>query len=142
MDRYRSQVSEVINRNTVVSLALEQGFSVFLPVYDGGIDFIFYRESDGQLRKVQLKARWTIDRKYVGRDLWMAFPSDGNWYLIPHDQMLAAAEADGVTKAEAWIKDGLYSRPKLSAAATKKCAPYRFSSISEVATKATEKDSA
>lgn len=64
---FRSQVREVINRNTVVSLALDQGFNAFLPVYDGGVNFIFYRETDGLLRKVQLKGRWTIDRKYIGR---------------------------------------------------------------------------
>jgi hypothetical protein len=57
MNRYRSQVREVINRNTVVSRALEQGFNAFLPVYDGGVDFILYRESDGAIRKVQLKGR-------------------------------------------------------------------------------------
>jgi hypothetical protein len=56
MDQYRSQRTEVINRNTVVSLALEQGYNAFLPVYDGGVDFVLYRESDDQLRKVQLKA--------------------------------------------------------------------------------------
>lgn len=69
MSRYRSQVREVINRNAVISLALDQGFNAFLPVYDGGVDFILYRESDGMLRKVQLKGRWIIDRKYIGRDI-------------------------------------------------------------------------
>jgi hypothetical protein len=71
MSRYRSRVREVVNRNTVVSLALEQGFSAFLPVYDGGVDVILYHESDSELRKVQLKSRWTIDRKYMGRDIWV-----------------------------------------------------------------------
>jgi hypothetical protein len=52
-----SQVREVINRNIVISLALEQGFNAFLPVYDGGMDFILYRDSDRELRKVQLKSR-------------------------------------------------------------------------------------
>jgi len=40
----------------------------FLPVYDGGVDFILHREAKaGQpetttdTRKVQLKGRWTID---------------------------------------------------------------------------------
>ena len=60
-----SQVREVINRNIVISLALEQGFNAFLPVYDGGMDFILYRESDRELRKVQLKSRWTINQKYM-----------------------------------------------------------------------------
>jgi hypothetical protein len=63
VSRYRSQIAEVINRNTVVSVALAQDFNVFLPVYDGGIDFVLYRERDNTLRKVQLKGRWTIDRK-------------------------------------------------------------------------------
>lgn len=92
MSRYRSQVREVINRNTVVSLALAQDFNAFLPVYDGGVDFILYRESDGLVRKVQLKGRWMIDRKYVGRDIWMAFPIGGDWYLMPHDRMVELAE--------------------------------------------------
>jgi len=142
MSRYRSQIREVINRNTVISLALEQGFNAFVPVYDGGVDFILYRESDPErgkgsdLRKVQLKARWTIDRKYRGRDIWIAFPIAGDWYLMPHDEMVTAGEADGVTATKAWIDEGIYSRPRLSVAAIGKCAPYRFSPISEVATEA------
>ena len=89
----------------MASLALEQGFNVFLPVYDGGVDFILYRESDGLVHKVQLKARWTIDRKYIGREIWIAFPIAGDGYLMPHDDMLASAEADGVTKTASWIDD-------------------------------------
>jgi hypothetical protein len=136
MSRYRSQVREVINRNTVVSLALEQGFNAFLPVYDGGVDFIFYRESDGLIRKVQLKGRWMIDRKYIGRDIWMAFPIADDWYLMPHDEMLASAEADGVTQTDSWIGGGAYSRPRPSAATIAECAPYRFAPISKVAAEA------
>ena len=97
VSRYRTQVAEVINRNIVVSLALQQGFNAFLPVYDGGVDFILYHEASNILRKVQLKGRWMIDKKYVGRDIWMAFPIDGAWYLAPHDEMLRSAEADGTT---------------------------------------------
>jgi hypothetical protein len=78
MSRYSSQVREVVNRNTVVSLALAQDFNVFLPSYDGGVDFILYRESDNELRKVQLKSRWTIDQKYINRDIWVAFPIAGD----------------------------------------------------------------
>jgi hypothetical protein len=108
MSQYQSQVREVINRNTVVSLALEQGFNAFLPVYDGGVDFILYRESDGLLRRIQLKSRWTIERKYVGRDIWIAFPSAGDWYLMPHDEMVAMAQTDGVTETTSWKDAGGY----------------------------------
>jgi hypothetical protein len=139
--RYRSQVSEVINRNTVVSLALQQGFNAFLPVYDGGVDFILYHESDGVLRKVQLKARWTIDKKYVGRDIWIAFPIGSDWYLMPHDQMVDEAEP-GVIQSASWTKDGLYSRPRLSKTVKARCERYRFAQIAEVAAEAAEENSA
>jgi hypothetical protein len=140
MSRFRSQIREVVNRNTVVSLALEQGFNAFLPVYDGGVDFILYRESDSELRKVQLKSRWTIDRKYMGRDIWVAFPIAGEWYLMPHDKMFALGEADGVTVTSSWIDNGAYSRPRLSAVGIGQCAPYRFAQISEVAAKAADEE--
>src|ERR1700683_2567653 len=104
MSRYRSQVKEVINRNVVVSLALEKGFNAFLPVYDGGVDFILYHETDNVVRKVQLKGRWTIDKKYIGRDIWIAFPIGGDWYLMPHETMLQMAEADGVLGTASWTE--------------------------------------
>jgi hypothetical protein len=132
MSRYRSQVREVINRNTVISLALDQGFNAFLPVYDGGVDFVLYRERDGVLRKVQLKGRWTIDRKYLDRDIWMAFPMAGEWYLMPHDVMVAQAEAEGVTRTASWIEGGAYSRPRPSAATIAACAEYRMEEIERV----------
>ncbi len=137
MSRYRSQVREVINRNVVVSLALQQGFNAFLPVYDGGVDFILYRESDNTTRKVQLKGRWMIDKRYVGRDIWMAFPIGADWYLMPHDEMLRLAEADGkTTKSLSWIEGGAYSKPRPSVAAIAECVPYRFAPIAEVALQA------
>ena len=115
---------------------MEQGFNVFLPVYDGGVDFILYRESDLLVRKVQLKGRWMIDRKYVGRDIWIAFPIAGDWYLMPHDEMLASAEADGVTQTASWKEGGAYSRPRLSASLVAQCAPFRFAPIAVVAAQA------
>ena len=129
-------MKEVINRNAVVSLALEQGFNAFLPVYDGGVDFILYRESDNTVRKVQLKGRWMIDKKYIGRDIWMAFPIGTDWYLMPHDEMLKMAEADQVTQTQSWTEGGVYSRPHPSGAVIAQCAPYRFAPIGDVAAEA------
>jgi hypothetical protein len=72
-----------------------------------------------------------------GRDQGQSRGS-GDWYLMPHDEMLVSAEADGVTKTASWIDGGAYSRPRLSAAVIAKCAPYRFAPIAEVAAKAAE----
>ncbi len=73
----------------------------FSPVYDDGIDFILCRE-DGKggpadLRKVQLKSRWTIHKKYLGRDIWVAFPDDDDWYLAPHDDLVTLGDEAGFT---------------------------------------------
>jgi hypothetical protein len=65
MSRYRSQVRDVSNRNTMVTPTLERGFNVFPPVYDGGVDFVLYREGDSLVRKVQLKSRWTIEPEFA-----------------------------------------------------------------------------
>jgi hypothetical protein len=140
VSRYHGQVREVINRNTVVSLALEQGFNAFLPVYDGGVDFILYRENDGELRKVQLKSRWTIDKKYIGRDIWVAFPNGDDWYLMPHDKMVADAETAGTTLTGSWKNDGIYSRARLSVAMIEQCASFRFAPIARVAAEAAHEE--
>lgn len=133
MSRYQSQVREVINRNTVISLMLEQGFNAFLPVYDGGIDFILHRESDNITRKVQLKSRWTIDRKYLGRAIWIAFPHGDDWYLMPHDTMVVQAEAEGITQTASWLDGGSYSKPRPSLKAVGSWAEWRLAEIASVA---------
>ncbi len=126
MSRYKTQVREVINRNALVSLALEAGYNAYLPVYDGGVDFILYREDDGDLRKVQLKGRWNIDAKYVGRDIWIAFHDDGRWYLAPHDELVKLGDGFGFTRSASWLKDGAYSCPSLSRAMVAALLPYRM----------------
>jgi len=136
--RFKSQVREVINRNTVVSLALGQSFNVFLPVYDGGVDFIMYRETDAAMRKVQLKGRWTIDRKYENRDIWIAFPVVADWYLVPHDEMVA--NAGKALESDSWRIKGLYSSGSPSKATIRRIAPYRFGSIADVAAKAAKEE--
>ncbi len=133
MSRYRSQIREVINRNALVTLALDLGYNAFLPVYDGGMDFILYREEDGDVRKVQLKGRWYIDRKYEGRDIWIAFPDRDRWYLVPHDEMIVIGERFGFTSSKSWIEGGAYSCPSLSKEMVTSLAAYEFKPLADVA---------
>lgn len=132
-DRYRSQKREVVNRNTIVTLALGQGFNVFLPVYDGGIDFIFYHEGNNDLRHVQLKSRWAVHRKYIGRGIWIAFPISGEWYLVPHDKMVNYLEAKSSGTSVSWTKYGSYSSGKPSKATIEAFQEYRFGSVGAIA---------
>ena len=134
MNKHVGNVTEVINRNIVVTLALRMGFNAFLPVYDNGIDFILYRAADDRILKVQLKSRWTIDRKYLGRDLWIAFPAGEEWYLAPHDELVKSAPAS-VLASRAW-KAGAYSTAKPSAATLERLADRRLTAIGLVAAEA------
>ena len=125
MNQHVSTVTEVINRNIVVTLLLQHGYNVFLPVYDDGIDFIVHRRSDDRILKVQLKSRWTIDRKYKGRGIWVAFPYRGDWYLVPHETLMETAPA-GVLNSRSWIDGGKYSNAAPSVSTMAALVSYRL----------------
>jgi hypothetical protein len=108
----KSHQKEVINLHLLISHAIEKGFNAFLPVYDDGIDLILHGGTPSKTYLVQLKSRWLIDKKYIGRDLHIAFPHKGEWYLIPHDEMVASASK--FTKTKSWTEKGQYHVPKLS----------------------------
>ncbi len=107
---FSSQITEVINRNDLVSRLLRLGFNAYLPVFDSGVDLVAYRESDSETRLIQLKGRWTIDRKYLGRSIWVAFPHGGHWYLAPHDEMVAVGTTQGYCSTASW-EAGTYNVP-------------------------------
>lgn len=136
MNRYSGQIREVINRNSLVSLALARGYNAFLPVYDGGIDFILYNEETGDTKLVQLKGRWTIDKKYVGRNVWIAFHHAGVWYLAPHDELISHADRYGYTQSKSWVERGAYTCPGLTKAQLADLAPYAFEPLERVAEEA------
>ncbi len=104
-----SQRLEIIYRNQLSSLLLNQGWNVFLPVYDDGIDMIAHRGTDGAIRLVQQKGRWTIMKKYIGRHIWVAFPEGADWYLAPHDDMVGIGDEKGYTATASWIDGAAYS---------------------------------
>lgn len=112
------QVIEVINRQRLIALTMERGYNAFLPLYDDGIDLILCRE-DGKggpadLRKIQLKSRWTIHKKYLGRDIWIAFPDGEDWYVAPHNELVALADQAGFTASASWSERGTYHMATMS----------------------------
>ncbi|MDJ0977652.1 MAG: hypothetical protein QNI87_03875 [Erythrobacter sp.] len=123
MTTLSGDAKEVIYRNQLVSIALKQGYNAYLPVYDSGVDLILHREEDRDTKLVQQKARWTIDKKYIGRDIWIAFPDGEQWYLVPHDELLILGKRH--TKTQSWDK-GLYSKSPLSKQDKEQLAQYLF----------------
>ena len=75
-----------------------------------GADFLAHHFDGNTTLKVQLKARLTIDSKYVGQDLWMNCPSAGTWYLVPHDRLVEViGETTNWLNTSSWKENGLYS---------------------------------
>lgn len=97
-------------------LAAQAGFTVQVASTDSGVELILARAGDPAPRRVQLKGRWTIDRRNLDRDVWVAFPDAGKWYLIPHSVMVSFAKREGVTETVSWTEHGFYNRPQLSKA--------------------------
>lgn len=90
-----------------------------------GADFIALH-IDGETLKVQLKGRLTFDKKYKGKNLYVAFPACGDWYLYPHDDLLDRVLNDSRATSKSWQVHGLYHFPRLSKPMRDLLKPYRI----------------
>ncbi len=115
---------EVILRNTLSSALLDLRYNVFLPVFDEGVDLIAHREEDQDVKIVQQKSRWTINKKYAGRNIWIAFPDDDTWYLVPHDDMLNWPEVQNYLRTASWRDNGIYHVARPSRALRLRLEPF------------------
>lgn len=81
---------EIYNFQKLSSILADYGFHCHKLSDDwNGADFIAQHFESKETIYVQLKSRITIDKKYDQSplDIWIAFPSDGNWYLLPHSEL-------------------------------------------------------
>ncbi|MBN8540773.1 MAG: hypothetical protein J0L82_10340 [Deltaproteobacteria bacterium] len=79
-----------------------------------GADFLAMH-CDGDTLKVQLKGRMTFDKKYFGKDLYICFRDEHQWYLYPHDLLFAKVSSlVSMVESKSWNGEGRYSFPRLS----------------------------
>lgn len=121
-----AQAIERINLNSLTAELMARGWHIYLPVYDDGIDMLATRDEGATLLRVQLKSRWTIDRKYIGRDIEIAFRNKGIWYLVPHDHAVTIGQQMGYTDTKSWEK-GAYSVGRMSRRLRELMVPYELS---------------
>lgn len=78
-----------------------------------GADFIANHIDGRGSLKVQLKSRLTIDRKYIGKDIHIAFRHAGGTYLYPHDtvMLLLFKLLPQTAKRKSWERKGRFSWP-------------------------------
>ncbi|MDO4431645.1 MAG: hypothetical protein Q4B95_10250 [Lonepinella koalarum] len=101
---------EIYNYHKLSSILADYGFCCMKLDNDwNGADFLAIHK-DITL-KVQLKARLTIAKKYIGKDLYIAFPIKDNnitkWCLIYHDKLLSIIKENSPSKleCESWNKE-------------------------------------
>jgi hypothetical protein len=118
---------ENYNYAKISSVLVDYGF-ITLRLSDDwqGADFIA-QHLDGTFFKIQLKSRLSFGTKYKGKDLYVAFCSQPEWYLYPHDELLDRVLVEtNVGGTQSWTSGGGYSFPVLSEQMRKLLEPYKI----------------
>lgn len=77
-----------------------------------GADFLACHIDGDDYLKVQLKGRLLFAKKYIGKEIHIAFKGDRGWYLYPHDDVLEFTLGEGkLTGTKSWDEGGEYSWP-------------------------------
>ena len=69
---------------------------------------------DGTFIKIQLKSRLTINTKYGGKKIHIAFRENDRWYIYPHDDLQDELLEMGLMSGTEWKEKGNYTRGVLS----------------------------
>ena len=89
-----SRQKENYNFQKVAGELADYGFNCLRLTDDWqGADFIACHIDGDVFLKVQLKGRMTIDKKYSGKDIYIAFLNGDDCYIYPHDEMVDRIES-------------------------------------------------
>ena len=102
-----SKQKENYNYHKVASALADYGYDSMRLNNDWeGADFIAIKGDD--MLKVQLKGRFTIDKKYVGKEIKVAFLENGIIKIYDHDSVVSSL-ADNIADSKSWKTSGSYS---------------------------------
>ena len=95
---------ENFNFQKVASTLADYGFNCIRLSDDWqGADFIACHIDGNRFLKIQLKSCLTFQKKYIGKDIYIAFRQDEKCYLYPHDELLRT-KVEGQKTVEGLIK--------------------------------------
>ncbi len=113
-EELHSRQKENFNFAKVSALLADYGFNCLRLSDDWqGADFIACHIDGNMFLKVQLKGRLTLDKKYFGKDIHIAFLLLNECYLYPHDKLhehMKRQDMPGL-KNRSWLQDGLLNWP-------------------------------
>jgi len=106
-----SRQKEIFNFQKLAGQLADYGFNCIKLADDWqNADFLAYHKNGTNTLRVPLKSRLTIDKKYFGKFLYIAFPIKNYWYLIGHDDLIALIEKHTTwLTSKSWWKHGGYS---------------------------------
>jgi hypothetical protein len=93
-------------------------------------DFIAQHIDGSTFLKVQLKSRLELNKKYLGKNIYIAFPHANKWYLLNHDEGLEIfldVFKEGMAITPSWVDNGFYTWGKPSKQILDMLAPYELS---------------
>ena len=125
-----SEQTEAINRALLEIELIKAEWVPLWPTVASGIDLGAYQPKSGEFRPIQLQERMTLDRKYMGRGLWLAWPTeDRGFYWMPHDDLMKEFVKNTSPNSESWQQSGgHYTLPKLSSSWIEFLEPHRLAS--------------
>lgn len=77
-----------------------------------GADMIALHHDGLTVLRIQLKGRLSFAKKYIGKDIHVAFRMGCSWYVYPHDELLDNVLAEtNIGATHSWQIDGYYNFP-------------------------------
>lgn len=113
-EKLNSRQKENYNFAKVSAQLADYGFNCLRLSDDWqGADFIACHIDNETFLKVQLKGRLTLDKKYVGKGIHIAFLLGEECCLYPHDELLTHMTDQSMlgVSNRSWLRDGLLSWP-------------------------------
>tara|TARA_B110000027_G_C16101913_1_gene293508 strand:+ start:200 stop:589 length:390 start_codon:yes stop_codon:yes gene_type:complete len=98
---------ENYNYHKIASALAEYGYDCMRLNNDWeGADFIAVK--DDEMLKIQLKGRFTIDKKYWNKEIYIAFRENNENKIYKHDVAVNMIP-ENTAKSKSWAENGLYS---------------------------------
>ena len=112
-EKLNSRQQENYNFAKVSAWLADYGFNCLRLSDDWqGADFIACHINNETFLKVQLKGRLAVDKKYGGKEIFIAFLHADRCYVYPHDEFLNYLVSQAKVKGtESWESRGTYSWP-------------------------------
>lgn len=116
------------NYNKVTAALSDYGFSTeLLPEGQFVWDFVATQEHTGKKIKVLIRPQMTLEKKFLGKDIYICFLEGSNWYIYPHDQHYEHVRiTSNLMDTSSWKKEGTFTVSKLSAQNKLAIAPFKI----------------